>query len=93
VLDGSPNLRQNVSKHENTKNRILSGAGCANISFDDLRGVLLDLGFRCARVKGSHHIYVKDGVPDIINAQPGSHGKAKPYRVRQVRRIILTYKL
>jgi predicted RNA binding protein YcfA (HicA-like mRNA interferase family) len=44
------------------------------------------------RIKGSHHIYRKQGVEEKINLQKeGSH--AKPYQVRQVRRIILQYKL
>jgi predicted RNA binding protein YcfA (HicA-like mRNA interferase family) len=44
------------------------------------------------RVKGSHHIFTKDGVEEIINIQPiGS--KAKAYQVKQVRNLILKYKL
>jgi predicted RNA binding protein YcfA (HicA-like mRNA interferase family) len=49
------------------------------------------LGFE-ERVKGSHHIYFKDGIDEIINLQP-SNGKAKPYQVKQVRELIIKYKL
>ncbi|MCL2224569.1 MAG: hypothetical protein FWB96_06340 [Defluviitaleaceae bacterium] len=43
-------------------------------------------------MKGSHHIYYKDGVTEIINIQPNGN-KAKDYQVKQVRNIILKYKL
>ncbi len=44
------------------------------------------------RVKGSHHIFTKKTVEEIINIQPiGS--KAKAYQVKQVRNLILKYKL
>ena len=73
------------------RQRILSGRGDANIRFDDLRLFLLRLGF-VERVRGSHHIFRKEGVRERINLQrDGSH--AKPYQVRQVRRVILRYRL
>jgi hypothetical protein len=44
------------------------------------------------RVSGSHHIFTKPGVMERINLQrEGS--KAKPYQVRQVRKILSQYKL
>jgi len=42
--------------------------------------------------KGSHRIYYKDGVVEIINVQPRD-GKAKPYQVKQVRELLLKYKI
>jgi predicted RNA binding protein YcfA (HicA-like mRNA interferase family) len=56
-----------------------------------LVALLIKLGFE-NRIKGSHHIFSKDDVEEIINLQPKS-GKAKPYQVKQVRSIILKYKL
>ena len=53
--------------------------------------VLERLGFD-KRIKGSHHIFFKSGVEEIINLQPKS-AKAKPYQVKQVRNIIIKYKL
>jgi len=41
---------------------------------------------------GSHRIFYKEGVEEIINIQPKG-GKAKPYQVKQVRQIISKYKL
>ena len=66
--------------------KILLGSADANIDFDDLRGVLLSLGF-LARSKGSHHIFFKPGVEELINLQRDG-SIAKPYQVRQVRTII-----
>jgi hypothetical protein len=57
---------------------------------DDLH-VLKKMGFQ-ERIKGSHHICYRDGVEEIINLQPKAR-KAKPYQVRQVRNLILKYKL
>jgi len=71
--------------------RILRGASDANIPFDDLRELLVRLGFE-KRTRGSHHLFRKHGIEDKINLQrEGS--KAKPYQVRQVRAVILTYHL
>lgn len=49
------------------------------------------LGFE-QRIRGSHHIFAREGVAEILNLQPlGS--KAKPYQVKQLRSVILKYKL
>jgi len=49
------------------------------------------LGFS-ERIKGDHFIYSKIGVAEIVNLQPLG-GKAKAYQVKQVRNLILKYKL
>jgi predicted RNA binding protein YcfA (HicA-like mRNA interferase family) len=72
--------------------KILSGLADKNIRFQDMRKLLNDLGFS-ERIKGDHHIFYKDGIEEIINLQPLRDGKAKAYQVKQVRRIILKYKL
>ncbi len=41
---------------------------------------------------GSHHIFFRDGVAEILNLQPRS-GKCKPYQVKQVRNVIINYRL
>lgn len=76
---------------EDTLFRILRGQSDANIRFDDLRKLLMDLGFQ-ERIRGSHHVFVRPGIEQLINLQrEGS--KAKPYQVRQVRSVILRYRL
>jgi predicted RNA binding protein YcfA (HicA-like mRNA interferase family) len=53
---------------------------------------LLDaLGFR-ERIRGSHHIFTRTEVIEIINLQP-TGSKAKAYQVRQVRQLIVKYNL
>jgi hypothetical protein len=44
------------------------------------------------RVRGSHHIFFKTGVEEILNLQPKG-ASAKTYQVKQVRNVILKYKL
>lgn len=80
-----------MSRLEKIRQRILLGGSDANIGFDEICGLLFALGFS-ERVKGSHRIFYKDGVDEIINLQPAG-SKAKPYQVKQVRNIILKYKL
>ena len=73
------------------RQQILDGRSDANIRFDDLRSLLRRLGFT-ERVRGSHHIFRKEEIAERLNLQrDGSH--AKPYQVRQVRRVILKYTL
>jgi len=72
--------------------KVLSGLSDKNIKFIDLKKLILSLGFNC-RVKGDHHIFTKDGIVEIINLQPLQDEKAKAYQVKQIRNIILKYKL
>lgn len=71
--------------------KVLRGMSDANISFAELRWLLLSMGFD-ERVRGSHHIFSKVGVRDIINLQPKG-SKAKPYQVEQVRKLIIEHGL
>lgn len=80
-----------MGKYEKLLVAILRGASDANIPFDALCNLLKRLGFD-ERVRGSHHIFTKADVAEILNVQPlGS--KAKPYQVKQIRSVILKYKL
>lgn len=49
------------------------------------------LGFEL-RIRGDHHIFTIEGIPEIINIQPNK-GKAKAYQVKQVRNLLTTYRL
>ncbi|MBU2054681.1 MAG: type II toxin-antitoxin system HicA family toxin [Proteobacteria bacterium] len=80
-----------TSKYKKLFFQILRGASDANIPFDDLRNLLLRLRFE-ERIRGSHHNFRKDGVEEKINLQR-DNGKAKVYQVRQVRSVILRYKM
>ena len=80
-----------MSKFEKLMQKLLSGFSDLNMDFDELKCILSKLEFD-ERVKGSHHIYCKDGIEEIINLQP-INGKAKPYQVKQVRELIIKHKL
>lgn len=80
-----------MSKKEKVLIKILRGTSDANISFSEVCGLLKALGFD-ERVRGGHHIFTKEGVEEIVNLQPKG-AKAKPYQVKQLRNIILRYKL
>nr|WP_298413168.1 hypothetical protein [uncultured Halomonas sp.] len=80
-----------MGKHKKVMEKILRGTSDANIGFDDIRGMLLYLGFD-ERIRGSHHVYRKEGIEEKINMQRAG-SKAKPYQVRQVRDVLLKYHL
>lgn len=71
--------------------RILDGTSDANISFHEMCRLLRSLGFQ-ERVRGSHHIFTRQDVAEILNVQPRG-AKAKPYQVKQIRSVIVKYKL
>jgi predicted RNA binding protein YcfA (HicA-like mRNA interferase family) len=80
-----------MGKHEKLLAKVLQGTSDANTPFAGLCQLLKVLGF-VERIRGSHHIFTKEGVEEILNLQPKG-SKAKPYQVKQVRNIILRYKL
>ncbi len=80
-----------MAKYDKLLLKILRGTSDANIPFDDLCRLLCRMGFE-ERIRGSHHIFRKHGIEEKINLQrEGS--KAKVYQVRQVRAILLKYRL
>jgi predicted RNA binding protein YcfA (HicA-like mRNA interferase family) len=80
-----------VGKHDKIKARVASGTANANLSFEDICAMLKHEGFTMKNMGGSHRIFTRADVPDIINLQPAKDGKAKPYQVKQVAAILLNY--
>ena len=80
-----------MSKFDKLVRKVLSGSSDRNINFNDLCNLLESLGFD-NRITGSHHIYYKEEVEEIINLQ-SFNNKAKPYQVKQVRELLIKYKL
>jgi predicted RNA binding protein YcfA (HicA-like mRNA interferase family) len=80
-----------VTRIEKVLDQILRGDADANIAFARMQRVLESLGFQ-ERIRGSHHIFTKNGVEEILNLQPKG-SKCKPYQVKQVRHVILKYRL
>lgn len=80
-----------MSKLNKLLDQILRGASDANISFDDLCQLLRHFGF-IERTRSSHHTFTRADVQERINLQREGN-KAKVYQVRQVRAVIVKYKL
>lgn len=80
-----------MGKTQSVLHAVLGGTAAANVAFKDLCNLLSRLGF-AERVRGDHFIFTRPDIEEILNLQPiGS--KAKSYQVRQVRGVILKYKL
>ena len=80
-----------MRKYEKLTFQILRGASDANIAFSDLISLMQHFGFEM-RIKGSHHIFRKKGIEEKPNLQKEGN-KAKAYQVKQIRNVILKYKL
>ncbi len=80
-----------MGKHRKILELLLLGQSDANISFNDLCSLLTALDF-AERVRGSHHVFTRQSVNEILTLQRDG-AKAKPYQVKQVRQLILRYKL
>jgi hypothetical protein len=80
-----------MGKHDKLLIKIIRGLSDSNIPFIGLCDLLIAFGFK-ELIRGDHHIFSKDGVDKILNLQP-LNSKSKAYQVKQVRNIILKYKL
>jgi len=57
-----------VSQRDKLLVKILLGTSDANMPFEPLCQLLVSLGFD-ERIQGSHHIFSKEGVEEILNLQ------------------------
>jgi len=80
-----------MGKYAKLMQKILAGGADSNIKFADLSQLLIRLNFD-KRLRGSHHIFFRKDVVEILNLQPKGK-KAKAYQVKQVRNIIIKYRL
>jgi predicted RNA binding protein YcfA (HicA-like mRNA interferase family) len=79
-----------MSKASAALERVLSGHG--QIRFRDLQRLILKLGFRLDRIRGSHHIYVHPKATRPLNVQPIGN-EAKQFQVRQLKVMIEEFDL
>jgi hypothetical protein len=80
-----------MGKYQKLLVKVLNGTSDGNISFSELKQLLSRLNFT-ERIKGDHHIFTREDILEIINIQPlGS--KAKAYQVKQIRNLIIKYRL
>ncbi|MDF5734852.1 MAG: type II toxin-antitoxin system HicA family toxin [Nostoc sp.] len=80
-----------MSQQDKLLEKILSGTSDTDIPFAQLWQLLYRLGFD-ERIRGDHRIFFKADVEEILNLQH-KKGKAKSYQIKQVRAVILKYKL
>jgi hypothetical protein len=71
--------------------KILNGKSDMDIPFVQVCHLLESLGFE-QRIRGDHHIFTRNDVVEIINLQPKG-SKGKPYQIKQIRNILLQYKI
>lgn len=58
-----------MSQRDKLLVKILRGTADANIPFEQLCQLLRGLGFD-ERIRGSHHIFSREGIEEILNLQP-----------------------
>ncbi len=80
-----------MGRHDKLLAQLLGGRADANVGFEAMCGLLRHLGFE-ERTRGSHHVFRRSGVEELINLQRDSD-KAKVYQVRQVRAVLVRYGL
>ena len=80
-----------MSQQDKLLEKILSGTSDTDIPFAQLWQLLYRLGFE-ERIRGDHRIFIKPDVEEILNLQH-KWGKAKSYQIKQVRAVIVKYKL
>jgi len=70
--------------------KLLSGG--RNVRFSEVTACAEVFGFRLDRVNGSHHIFIHRDIPELLNLQ-NVEGKAKPYQIRQLLKLIEIHNL
>lgn len=80
-----------MSQQDKLLEKILSGTSDTDIPFAQLWQLLYRLGFD-ERIRGDHRIFIKADVEEILNLQH-KRGKSKSYQIKQLRAVILKYKL
>jgi predicted RNA binding protein YcfA (HicA-like mRNA interferase family) len=67
-------------------------AGSKNIRFSDMVNLVQGFGFILSRTDGSHHIFTRPDIPELVNLQ-NIKGQAKPYQIRQFLKLVETHNL
>ena len=70
--------------------RILGGS--RNVRFSEFVNLVEAFGFRLSRISGSHHIFTRPGIPELVNLQVVD-GQVKPYQINQWLRLVERYNL
>lgn len=63
-----------------------------NVRFLEVKSIVEAFGFNLSRISGSHHIFTRSDVSEIVNLQ-NVNGQAKPYQVKQFLSLVERYNL
>jgi predicted RNA binding protein YcfA (HicA-like mRNA interferase family) len=61
--------------------------GSKNIRFSDMVNLVEGFGFKLSRTDGSHHIFARPDIPELVNLQ-NVKDQAKPYQIRQFLKLV-----
>lgn len=70
--------------------RIIGGS--KNIRFEEMVNLVKGFGFKLSRTDGSHHIFTRPDIPELVNLQDVK-GQAKPYQMRQFLKLVEKHNL
>jgi predicted RNA binding protein YcfA (HicA-like mRNA interferase family) len=63
-----------------------------NIRFAEMVNLAEGFGFELSRTDGSHHIFTRPDIPELVNLQD-IKGQAKPYQIRQFLKLVEKHNL
>lgn len=63
-----------------------------SLRFSEVLKLAAAFGFQLDRISGSHHIFKRAGIPELLNLQ-NVGGMAKPYQVRQLLKLVEKHNL
>jgi predicted RNA binding protein YcfA (HicA-like mRNA interferase family) len=63
------------------------------LRFGEFTSLIQAFGFVLDRQRGSHHLFVREDVRELVNVQPRSDGKAKTAQVKEFLDLVQRYSL
>ena len=66
--------------------------GSKNIRFAEMVNLVEGFGFKLSRSNGSHHIFTRADIPELVNLQDVK-GQAKPYQMHQFLKLVERHNL
>lgn len=66
--------------------------GSKNIRFTEMVNLIEGFGFKLSRTDGSHHIFTRPDIPELVNLQD-IKGEAKLYQIRQFLKLVEKHNL
>ena len=77
-------------KKEKILQKILNNPN--KVRFLEVKSIVEAFGFNLSRISGSHNIFTRSDVSEIVNLQ-NVNGQAKPYQVKQFLSLVERYNL